>query len=466
MAEYKKVKKGRAFFTIVILMLCSSLLCGMCVSKRVELHPVKSDKPLSNPMVGFAPSADYYEIVKDNTLVYVDVTWREWEPQKGVFDYKRLEQENFLDEWRSKGKQVVFRFVCDIPGDEKHLDIPDWLYEEIDQEGDWYDTDYGQGFSPNYLNKTLIERHRQAIKALGERYGGDDFFCYIELGSLGHWGEWHTKYEDGIQRMPNADVRELYVLPYVEYFPNAMMLMRRPFNPAKEFGLGLFNDMTGLEEDTEEWLNWIENGGAYGETGEENALSPLPEAWKTTPIGGEFTSAISMEQMLNKDIKTTKRLISLSHMTFIGPKCPCDTETGSEYTQGVNSVLSLLGYRLRIKKATLIDSVLQPIGLRVELDWVNDGIAPLYKKWDVYLYLFDQQGNEILKNQVVFDPRSVVDASVVKSKTDLPTRELPDGVYDIGVAIINPTTKQPAIAFAMENTRVDRIYILGQWEKK
>ena len=25
---------------------------------------------------------------------------------------------------------MVFRFVCDLPGDEPHRDIPDWLYEK------------------------------------------------------------------------------------------------------------------------------------------------------------------------------------------------------------------------------------------------------------------------------------------------------------------------------------------------
>ena len=35
----------------------------------------------NNPMMGFAPNADYVEAVGNNTLVYVDVTWRELEPR-------------------------------------------------------------------------------------------------------------------------------------------------------------------------------------------------------------------------------------------------------------------------------------------------------------------------------------------------------------------------------------------------
>lgn len=27
---------------------------------------------------------------------------------------------------------------------------------------------------------------------MGERWGSDSLISYIELGSLGHWGEWHV----------------------------------------------------------------------------------------------------------------------------------------------------------------------------------------------------------------------------------------------------------------------------------
>ena len=27
---------------------------------------------------------------------------------------------------------------------------------------------------------------------MGQRWGNDDFIAYIELGGLGHWGEWHV----------------------------------------------------------------------------------------------------------------------------------------------------------------------------------------------------------------------------------------------------------------------------------
>ena len=111
------------------------------------------------------------------------------------------------------------------------------------QDGDWYDNDYGKGFAPDYSNTTMIRRHTQAVKAMGERWGSDSLISYIELGSLGHWGEWHVYYGAGIRRLPLEEVREQYVKVWPEAFPNAMILMRRPFCSAKNYGFGLYNDM-------------------------------------------------------------------------------------------------------------------------------------------------------------------------------------------------------------------------------
>ena len=432
------------------------------------LYPPKTTKPLVNPMVGFAPSADYYELanndVLNSTLVYMDITWRELEPQKGTFNFDLIEEENYIDEWRALGKRVVFRFICDIPGKETHMDIPDWLYEETGKDGDWYDTDYGKGYSPNYNNETFISAHKVAIEALGARYGNSDFFSYIELGSLGHWGEWHTKTEDGIDRLPLEGVRDQYIQPYIENFPHAMLLMRRPFKAAKEHNMGIYNDMTGLAKDTEIWLNWINNGGEYDVTGEQDALVAMPDAWQTAPIGGEFTSAISMEQLLADDIQVTKDLIERSHMSFIGPKCP--EGEALQYTHGIEEVRSLLGYSLRVEKAVLTKSPLYK-GLNVSLSWINEGIAPFYKNWEVYLYLFDSDGKEVLKTQIDLALNTILDKdAAVVSETTIPISTLEEGVYDIGIAIIDPLTNKPGLSLAMENTRNDRIFLLGQWEKK
>ena len=106
--------------------------------------------------MGWAPWATIKKSVQPHTLIYADLTWREFEPQEGAFDFSAFEARNQLQRWSAEGKRVVFRFVLDKPGLEKHIDIPDWLFEKIGGDGDFYDTDYGMGFSPNYANQISI----------------------------------------------------------------------------------------------------------------------------------------------------------------------------------------------------------------------------------------------------------------------------------------------------------------------
>lgn len=464
MAKARRKGMAVAGWILVVLILGGLAFWGVYAEKKAVFTPEVRNGPLGNPMSGFAPCADYHEIVGEHQLVYVDVTWRELEPQQGRFDFASIEEENHLNEWRVKGKQVVFRFLCDVPGSEKHMDIPDWLYEATSGDGDWYNTDYGQGYSPNYNNPIMIGQHKEAIEALGNRFGRDDFFCYIELGSLGHWGEWHTKFGSGIDPLPLEDVRDQYIQPYLESFSNAMVMMRRPFRAAAEHNMGLFNDMTGDPASTAEWLQWIRLGGAYGETGEGNALVPMADSWKTAPVGGEFTSGISMQGLLQGSLERTIGLIRESHMTFIGPKGPVLPED-MQYTEGIDAVLSSLGSRLRVARVAMSQPLLLPGDLTVQLDWVNDGSAPFYRDWEVVLTLLDSNGQEVIRQPVDIDIRNVVDANPITSETTIPARDLPEDSYALALALIDPATGYPAYTFAMEGMRLDQLCILGQWQQ-
>ena len=128
----------------------------------------KSQEIFGNPLMGYAPSAWYENVSEDISLLYMDITWAELEPEEGVYAWDSIEEENQINRWKKEGKHLILRFVCDIPGDEKHMDIPRWLYEKTGEDGTWYDGEYGKGYSPDYNNKVFIEEHEKAIKALGE----------------------------------------------------------------------------------------------------------------------------------------------------------------------------------------------------------------------------------------------------------------------------------------------------------
>lgn len=416
------------------------------LSRRKTIKQYKeSQAAFGNPLMGYAPSAWYNEVSEDISLLYMDITWAELEPEEGVYNWASIDEENQISRWRKEGKHLVFRFVCDIPGEEAHMDIPEWLYEKSGKAGKWYDGEYGKGFAPDYNNPTIISCHEQAVKALGEHFGQDGLISYVELGSLGHWGEWHVNYSEGIQRIPREAVRDKYILPWTEAFPDARILMRRPFASAEKYGFGLYNDMTGQLEATQSWFDWINNGGKYDQTGEKNVIVPMKDFWKTAPSGGEFTSSLSMEEMLDTNLSGTVEMIREAHTTFLGPKIPDEN-----YVDGYKEVLKNMGYRLWISMAELKNTAK---GSRLKLTWENSGVAPMYKEWPVYVYIEDESGKLVEKSRISIKISSLLPGEKATTLTALETERLNSLLekgYRLSVGIEDPMTELPCVRFAME----------------
>ena len=416
------------------------------LSRRKTIKQYKeSQAAFGNPLMGYVPSAWYNEVSEDISLLYMDITWAELEPEEGVYNWASIDEENQISRWRKEGKHLVFRFVCDIPGEEAHMDIPEWLYEKSGKAGKWYDGEYGKGFAPDYNNPTIISCHEQAVKALGEHFGQDGLISYVELGSLGHWGEWHVNYSEGIQRIPREAVRDKYILPWTEAFPDARILMRRPFASAEKYGFGLYNDMTGQPEATQSWFDWINNGGKYDQTGEKNVIVPMKDFWKTAPSGGEFTSSLSMEEMLDTNLSGTVEMIREAHTTFLGPKIPDEN-----YVDGYKEVLKNMGYRLWISMAELKNTAK---GSRLKLTWENSGVAPMYKEWPVYVYIEDESGKLVEKSRISIKISSLFPGEKATTLTALETERLNSLLekgYRLSVGIEDPMTELPCVRFAME----------------
>lgn len=416
------------------------------LSRRKTIKQYKeSQAAFGNPLMGYVPSAWYNEVSEDISLLYMDITWAELEPEEGVYNWASIDEENQISRWRKEGKHLVLRFVCDIPSDEEHMDIPEWLYEKSGKAGKWYDGEYGKGFAPDYNSPTIISCHKKAVRAIGEHFGQDGLISYVELGSLGHWGEWHVNYSEGIQRIPREAVRDKYILPWTEAFPDAMILMRRPFAAAEKYGFGLYNDMTGQPEATQSWLGWINNGGEYDQTGEKNVIVPMNDFWKTAPSGGEFTSSLSMEEMLDTNLSGTVEMIREAHTTFLGPKIPDEN-----YVDGYKEVLKNMGYRLWISMAELKNTAK---GSRLKLTWENSGVAPMYKEWPVYVYIEDESGKLVEKSRISIKISSLLPGEKATTLTALETERLNSLLekgYRLSVGIEDPMTELPCVRFAME----------------
>lgn len=425
-------------------------------------YPTKISSVLINPYMGWAPSAEGGPYEQPHKLVYMITSWRELEPQKGQYALDILEQKYNLNYWENKDIKIIMRITMDSPGPEKHMDIPGWLYKEIGEDGTWYDTDYGKGFSPNYNNPKLISYHQRLIAALGRHYNNRKIITVIALGSIGHWGEWHTKQDPAISiPFPAAEISDQYVQHYLDAFPGKFLIMRRPYSIARENNMGLYNDSFGDMEQTYDFhLTNIVNG--YHDYLSGASQPPMPDYWKHAPAGGEIATPPGMSIFSDREIKNTLKQIQDCHISWLGPSCPAYQPPGTDKQNNYDLTLKTMGYRFILHLVKHPQRVAAGESLPVEMVWGNEGAAPFYYPWPLELSLTGSKGHIAHKTTLPEDIRTWQPGKkTINYVMDIPP-DLKQGKYNLCVAILNPDTGEPSINLAIGDRRPDGRYQLDQ----
>lgn len=419
-------------------------------------------EPIVNPFMGFAPPAEGGPYKQAHSLVYANFTWKDLEPEKGVYDFDKIEETFKFDYWKAQNKKLIFRVVLDYPGKVGHMDIPDWLYAELKADGSWYEHEWGSGFSPNYNNQILINYHEKLITALAERYNQDSFIAFIELGSLGHWGEWHTLQQEGIEiPFPKLSIAETYIKHYTERFIDKILLMRRPHQIALDNNMGLYNDMFGRRDHTiDEFHSWVTNGYTFWLTGEKHPS--MNDSWRIAPIGGEFAPTKEWGDYFSpSSIAETMEQLQTTHVSWLGPSSPAYYSPNGNYQKEINRLLEKIGYHFWLAEAKYKNSIKAGSKLSMKMKWENSGVAPFYFEWPLEISLANAEGKIIYKETASADIRKWLPGShSIKEIISIP-QDLKKGVYRINVAILDPDLMEPAIHLEMEGERDDLRYTIG-----
>ncbi|MFD0715440.1 DUF4832 domain-containing protein [Paenibacillus sp. GCM10027626] len=427
--------------------------------KRTLFKPVESEEVLANPYIGFVADArTTSDIEQPVRLAHANMTWRELEPEKGKYAFEEVEKKFNMAYWKEQGVHLVIRVILDYPRSESHMDIPDWLYEEIGHKGKWYSMDYGEGFSPDYTHPALIKNHELLLKALGKRYNNNPQIAFVQLGSVGHWGEWHTKNDgDTAIVFPKRSITDQYATHYAKSFPDKHLLMRRPHEIAVAYGMGLYNDAFGDKRSTiDEFYKWSTKGYTSWLTKEKEPA--MLNYWTKAPSGGEFMPDSNF--MKDSRIEETLRQARMTHVSWLGPSAPY-REEDTKYQSNIDRFLKTIGYRFVITEESHEETVKAGQSLNIELQVKNRGVAPFYYEWPFELSLSDQNGTIAVKMNTDQDIRKWLPGTS-KAVFSLPLpKTLAAGTYTVNAAIIDPSNGKPGVDFAIEERREDGRFALG-----
>ncbi|MBO4415480.1 MAG: DUF4832 domain-containing protein [Lachnospiraceae bacterium] len=445
----------------------------------------------NNPYKGWVGWADINEgdvdtILSEHNLIYVDIKWSELEPEKGTFAFDALEEQYQFEKWKKAGCRMVFRFVMDNPNlinhdpNIKRMDIPQWLYDELAEEnaegggaGTFYNGETilgmlgGVGFSPNYKSAKLLAYHEAAIKAFAERYDDPAITAYVEVGSLGHWAEFHT-WPTGTGEFPDPELAQKYMQVYADAFHNVRVGIRKPYALAAENNWGLYNDIFGVTSDggTPTFLEWAASGNTDmpGSTPEDIAASAMPDWWKLNYSGGEFANGDFRTNALNENICAVLDQIRDSHTTWLGPCSACDFKVGDpqyeSFRYNIETMFSTMGYNYGIYSLTQPERLITGENNVLSITWNNTGVAPIYYNCPVTLSLKDAGGNVVYEQVQDFDTTKWLPGrSTVEASLNVPS-DIAEGEYTLSVKMTTADSRKDIIYLTMEGGQADGSYDL------
>ena len=172
------------------------------------VEPKATDEVLCNPGMGFVhfyyssriwaygaqtEPGDTLDWMPGTTVIYMRLPWCYLEPEEGVYRWDLLDSKTAP--WIKAGKKVAFRISCQ---DHTLLSIPQWVMD-AGVKGKWTHEDeklefvpYKQEFDAFWDDPVFLAKVEQFLKAFAARYDGNPDVAFVDLGSLGIYGEAHT----------------------------------------------------------------------------------------------------------------------------------------------------------------------------------------------------------------------------------------------------------------------------------
>lgn len=394
------------------------------VGPPLIVRPAPAPGPLANPLKGWCPYVDAGPISQPYSMVYHYVSWRELEPTPGHYDFDGWERRSW-DKPAALNKHVVFRVYVDYPG--RPSGLPDWLKGQVKLTR--YES-HGGGQSPDYEDPALVAGLERLIAALGERYDRNPRVAFVELGLLGYWGEWHTWPDD--QLKPSLATERRVIDAYHKAFPTVGLMARSARDYAgQQAWLGFHDDM--FPDDTDNGQDWSFLAGLRRSGRSDN--------WKQAPIGGEMVPGAARKWLGDP---LTRTMIDRSHFSWVGPYCPALARLGR--SPEAEDLVRRMGYQFRWDEFRIPRRIVANQPCSVELDGVNEGVAPFYRAWDVQLALIAAGSGVVRTTKLPVDVRTWLPGAIHVEATT--TFEAPPGSYALALGIIDPSTKSPAIEFA------------------
>jgi hypothetical protein len=377
--------------------------------------------------------------------------WADLEPEEGKYNWSLID--TAIAAWKKLDARSSFRVITTSPHTTGYYCSPKWLFDKGCKSFDYVrggDNSPSGGkrltrIEPDYSDPIFLEKHASFIKELGKRYDGDPDIEFIDIGSYGYWGEWHTP------NNVNKTIRQKIIDMYLSAFKKTQLVMMTAENELLEYaiahGTGFRRDGIGSPDDARSWAD------------STKGKPVILNTWKKAPIVfewyGPYKFMVDQKWSLDKAIQ----FMLDYHVTFISDDLG---ELPDSVLPRFIRLARACGYRFVLREARYPERVKRGNELAISLKWANVGVAPPYRNYPLMIYLLDSKHQSVIEAVAQVDVRKWLpgDYSIMESFS------IPEGIsageYTIAVALIDPLNKKPVIKLAIVAPENDRQYEIGK----
>ncbi len=485
MKSYNRIRKIKKIRMLIILtLLFSSFITFSDTSDWETVHLSDNGATLNNPGVGWV--LHFYDNVPENygsklepsdtvdefpslSVVYLRIAWSFLEPEEGKYNWSILDTP--AQRWIGKGKQIALRITCSetpVP-----WATPKWVYDE-GAKGNFFIPlqgiqEKGSHWEPEYDDPVFLEKLENFLTALAKRYDGNPEVAFVDIGSLGVWGEGHVWHST--QKHISSKTIKKHIDLYVKHFKNTVIALNDDMitNGQK------FDKLT---EDKQELLNYaVEKGLTLRDDsimvdGEDNAYMSASLAehfWRNKPVILESEHYGSSKTNGHwGDGSKYLQAVEDYHASYASIHW-WPHEFLQENKELINKINLRLGYRIlpiefKWEKTVKISEKIWNISYR----WVNKGVAPCYKDlYPIITWKDEKDGIVAVFTDTSFSVKQLPvgkpeEAKEIEAKTNffLPFL-LKEGTYSVFISV-GSITGTPEIQMPLPNEDKEKRYLVGK----
>jgi hypothetical protein len=387
------------------------------------------------------------------SVAYIRFDWADIEPEPGKYNWQVID--DVIAAWKPRGATVAFRVMTCNAHSAGYYASPQWLFDagckglEYLRGGD-DPTSGGERITriePDYADPIYLARHGEFLAALGRRYDGNPAVEFLDIGSYGIWGEWHTPHPAPVA------VRKQIVDLYLSAFRRTPMVFMSddaevlPYALAR--GTGFRRDGVGSPWHAQNWIG----SEKYAE------VHDMAETWRRAPVVFEWFGDYDYLQSKGWSVDAAVNFMLDNQVTLINDNIG---RVPPEAMAQMEKLARLAGARLVLREVAHEKEVKRGAPLHVETRWANVGVGKLYRQYTLRYSLVDSAGHACFVADAKADARQWLPGEhLVAEPLALPAT-LEPGDYDLAVALVDPAGARRPFLLAIDAPEKDGRYTVSQ----